>query len=111
MTCCGELQSEAFNADGCVYPDGLNEKATSDLQIHPNPARNLVTVTFPESVEGAWIGAELQAWNLNGQLVDAWTIQRQVQRIDVSDMAAGHYLMSVSDADGHTFSGSLVVSK
>ena len=53
----------------------------------------------------------LQARSMNGQLVGAWTIQSQVQRIDVSEMAAGHYFMSVSGADGHTFSGSLVVSK
>lgn len=103
---------EAFNADGCVYPDGLSERTTSfDLQMHPNPARDMVTVTFPESVEGAWIGSELQARNMSGQLIGAWTIQSQVQRIDVSDMAAGQYLMSVSGAEGHTFSGSLVVSK
>ena len=103
---------EALNADGCVYTDGLNElTALHDLQLHPNPATDVVTVTFPESVEGAWIGSELQARSMNGQLVGAWTIQSQVQRIDVSEMAAGHYFMSVSGADGHTFSGSLVVSK
>lgn len=104
--------SAALNDEGCVYPDGLNELTASfDLQMHPNPAVDMVTVTFPESVEATWIGAELQARNMNGQLARAWTIQNQVERIDVSEMAAGHYVMSVSGADGNTFSGSLVVSK
>ena len=103
---------EALNADGCVYPDGLNELTASfDLHMHPNPAKDLVTVTFPESVEAAWIGADLQARNMNGQLVGTWTLQSRVQQIDVSDLAAGHYLMSASNAEGHAFSGSLVVSK
>ena len=103
---------EAYNADGCVYPDGLNELTASfDLQMHPNPAKDVVTVTLPESIEATWIGADLQARSTNGQLVGSWTLQNRVQQIDVSDMAAGHYLMSVAGADGHTFSGSLVLSK
>ena len=102
----------ASNADGCTYPDGLNEPTTEyTLEMHPNPARDLVTVTCPEDIETTWAGSELQARTLNGQLAGSWTILSNVERIDVSGMAAGHYLMSVSGSDGTRFSGSLVVSK
>ena len=104
----------ALNADGCLYPDAddVNEViASRTLQMHPNPAQDMVTVTFPENFEATWIGADLQARNTKGQIVAAWTIQSRVQQIDVSEMAAGHYLMSVSSAGGHSFSGSMVVSK
>lgn len=103
---------DALNADGCEYPDGLNEVRESlPIAMHPNPATDMVTVTFPESLNPNGVGAELQAWTLQGQLAGTWGIQSNVERIDVSGMAAGHYLMSVSGTEGQKFSGSLVVSK
>ena len=62
-------EAMAQNADGCVYSDadGLNELlAFTCLQMHPNPATDVVTVTFPESVEGAWIGCRVAGSNRAG---------------------------------------------
>ena len=106
----------AMNADGCVYADadGLDEVAVAHpLNMFPNPAKDMVTVSFPESLDATWIGAELQAKTLQGKLAGSWTIQEHVQQIDVSGMATGHYIMTVG-APTRTepwFSGTLVVSK
>ena len=102
----------ALNADGCLYPevDDVNVlDGPQALHIHPNPAKSTVTISLPESLDASRL--ELQARTLQGQLAGSWVIQSNVAHIDVSGMAAGHYLMSISAQDGITFAGSLVVSK
>ena len=102
----------ARNADGCLYPevDDVNVlDGPQALHIHPNPAKSTVTISLPESLDASRL--ELQARTLQGQLAGSWVIQSNVAHIDVSGMAAGHYLMSISAQDGITFAGSLVVSK
>ena len=107
-------EAMAQNADGCLYSDadGLNEVLASHaLQMHPNPATDLVTVTLPDDLDPSWLGAELQARTVLGQLAGTWSIQSGVERIDVSGLAAGQYLMTVSGTDGQRFSGNLIVRK
>lgn len=106
----------SFSADGCIYPevDGLFEVVTTHtLEAFPSPVTTLATVTFPAHLADRLAGAELRATGLDGRLVGAWPIQNTVERIDVSNLAAGQYVLTVAGLDDVTlrFKGDLVVTK
>ncbi|UKB81453.1 T9SS type A sorting domain-containing protein [Chryseobacterium sp. MEBOG07] len=66
---------------------GTNEKLTNTIKIYPNPTTgiiNLNTKSVPEKVE---------VHNVLGQVVRTF---RNVNRIDISDLAAGIYLLKIA---------------
>ena len=102
------LMFESFNKLGNnLYIDdiqistitGMDEKVAAEnsiFNIHPNPADNLVAVTFSESD----ISVKLQITNLEGQKVKTLFYpsveKKQTESIDVSGWQKGVYFITVS---------------
>jgi hypothetical protein len=106
----------SFSADGCEYSEVdrvLDLVTTHELEAFPSPATTVATITFPAHLGARLVGAELRATGLDGRLVGSWPIQSTVERIDVSGLAAGQYVLTVAGFQDATirFQGDLVVTK
>ena len=106
----------SYSDDGCEYSEVdrvLDLVTTYELEAFPSPATTTATITFPAHLADRLAGAELRATGLDGRVVGSWPIQSSVERIDVSGLAAGQYVLTVAGFDDATlrFQGDLVVTK
>lgn len=106
----------SFSDDGCEYSEVdrvLDLVTTHELEAFPSPATTTATIAFPAHLAERLAGAELRATALDGRVVGSWPIQSSVERVDVSGLAAGQYVLTVAGFDDATlrFQGDLVVTK
>lgn len=82
---------------------GKNEISKNEIQPYPNPAQNeLFFTNVPHN-------ATIQCYNLQGQLVYAKPIQKNV--IDISKLPAGLYFYKICDASGAVVSNGKMVKE
>lgn len=106
----------SYSTDGCEYAevDRLADLVTTHrLETYPSPATDGTTVTFPAHLASALAGAELRATALDGRLAKSWAIEGVMQHLDVTDLAAGQYVLTVTGLSDATlrFRGDLAVVK
>jgi hypothetical protein len=105
----------SFSDDGCEYAttDGLSELVTTvAIETYPSPATSWATVSFPGHLADRLAGAQLNLTSLDGRLVQSMTLQGASARVDVSGLAAGHYVLTVRGCSDATlrFRGDLAVT-
>lgn len=76
---------EIFNMVSVSF---YNESA---LKVFPNPASSDLTIDFG----GLTAQSTIQIMNIHGQVVKTLSVWESVQTIDVSDLAAGNYLLTI----------------
>jgi len=74
----------------CQMVNANNIKPTASLQIHPNPARNTITL---ELLQKPFV--DLSITNSLGQLVSNYTLRESLQNIDISNFLAGIYFLNI----------------
>lgn len=89
-------------ADSCVatycnsvYVDclaGLSEESFSEYTISPNPAANELNINFSESIEAVY-----QIIGLNGAIYKTGELSNHKNRIDVSDLTSGFYILQLEN--------------
>ena len=99
-----DLESGTYNyAVSAVYEDGESEKATATINftvsisennevafmMYPNPAENYVTI---ESAKAA----DVKIYSISGQMLSQQNISEGTSTIDLSDLNAGIYFVSVN---------------
>ncbi|MGE4288334.1 MAG: T9SS type A sorting domain-containing protein [Salinivirgaceae bacterium] len=62
-----------------------------NLNVFPIPATNSLTIDFG----GLTAQSQIQLMNIHGQVVKSLSVWESVQTIDVSDLAAGNYLLTI----------------
>ena len=67
-------------------------------QLYPNPASSVMTLDVAYDIR--WIGTTLSVTNLQGQLVMQLTISSKAQKIDISQLRTGMYILSGKKSDG-----------
>lgn len=100
----------AFQMDlsGCgVIPKSANAESISDggFELYPNPASSSVKLYLEDYDEANQ--PDISIVDLNGRVVDQSTASGQTVNLDVSDLAAGVYIVRVS-ALGMTFTQKLI---
>jgi hypothetical protein len=90
---CGPLNfvDVAIDEMGAVTSTGSN--LANGLSIFPNPAKDFVTVQFP----AAWIGCELQLYDITGRAVYAKTMNDH--QLNLQGLKQGCYWMVLRNAD------------
>jgi len=71
----------------------LGNEESTDIVVYPNPADSYINVNV---VNGTKIG-NINIYNMVGSLVKAIKIEGNDQEIDISELPAGSYLISVDD--------------
>lgn len=109
-------EPQSQSADGCEY--GEVQSIAEEVQdvhvvVFPAPATDGATVSFPAHLASSLAGAELRATALDGRLVQSWPIEGVTQHLDLTDLAAGQYVLTVAGVSDATlrFRGDLVVVK
>ncbi len=74
-----------------VLPTNTAEQTALALRLFPNPAQGQVYLQLPG--DSSWEGS-VTIYNMNGQLLRRFPLQ---QRIDISALPAGMYLLEVTD--------------
>ena len=77
------------NYDAGWEPNAILTNKTGRLSIYPNPGRTEIYVTIPK-FSGT---ANISMYNVHGQLVKSMVLNENAQKIRVSDLPAGMYLM------------------
>lgn len=101
-----DLESGVYNyAISAVYEDGESEKTNAvtveitvsvnenkevSFVMYPNPVENYLTI---ESVKNA----EVRIYSINGQMLSQQNINEGINTIDLTDLNAGMYFISVND--------------
>ena len=69
---------------------GLSDFDTSSITIYPNPVKNILTISASESIY------EISIFNLIGQKLVSKTNLSSEEKIAVSDLANGWYLLQIT---------------
>ena len=77
------------------YHEGIDELADDVFSIYPNPTHGIFVV---ETQCFASQPTEYRITNLMGQILMSGTITAETQQIDVTNLPAGMYFITVGDA-------------
>lgn len=88
--------------DDCAWV-GVEETAQKNISVRPNPATDVFTVVLAENTP-----AQVQLFNIVGQMVFNQTTSEATAKVDVSDLKAGIYMLRVSQ-NGQTYTSKVVV--
>ncbi len=98
-----ELIAYVKNGDttGVILPDsffqlGIGDQTQPSFYCFPNPANNLLRIELAE-YDGA---AQLELLNLQGEVIKLVQLTQAVSSVEVGDVAAGMYLLRVSNDAG-----------
>lgn len=73
----------------------INVVSEDAISIFPNPAANEITVALNANI----VGGQLSLTDLNGKVFNTSTLTEAAQTINVSDLQAGVYLITVTNAN------------
>lgn len=93
--------TDEFGCEGEVTVNittvGINEAVMQQMHIYPNPAHDQLTIEWPST----WVGfSSFDLCDLSGRVLQSHRTQSSVQRLDVSTLAAGYYLIKVHSPEG-----------
>ena len=82
-----------------VEEGGLSsKKITDEIRIHPNPVSDYLNIDF----ENDHIGYMVNIFNLTGKLIMETSIQNQNNRLNLSNLNSGVYLLKITDKNQST---------
>lgn len=92
------------NANSC-YTLKIQTGTAADVMVtqpltailFPNPAGNTLNIW----IEGQGTKNEIRVYNVMGKLVLQHSATNKITQLDISNLAAGYYLMNVTDGNGH----------
>ena len=78
----------------------------STVSVHPNPAKDFITISFDQELAGV----DISIYNLNGQLITFHpNLFGNTINIDVSSLHNGMYILELADPEGGTDVQKLIV--
>ena len=91
------LFSDALTGTPREESPGPVETPVLSLKVFPNPARELITLEFPDEVA---TGKLLTVYNLNGQPLLTQTITKRTNNINAGQLPAGLYFIRIEGRPG-----------
>jgi hypothetical protein len=71
----------------------MDEVFESEIELFPNPTKDIVEIRLPESIEGE---VQLEVYSANGRLVLSETSNASTNHtLDISEQPAGLYLVRI----------------
>lgn len=69
---------------------GLQQFAASEIRLYPNPASNMLTVSYPQNI------SKIAIYNILGQLVFAKNDDQKEIKLDISALTSGTYFIKIN---------------
>lgn len=90
-----------FGCEGSTFASvvtiGIDENIAEQLHIYPNPASNYIQIEWPND----WVGkSNSTICDASGRLIQTFSATQSVQRIDLSELTSGTYLIVTDSPDG-----------
>ena len=82
---------------------GVEEMATKNITVRPNPATDNFTVNLTDNSN-----AQIQLYNLVGQVVYSDNVQNQIVNVNVSNLNSGVYMLKVTQ-NGKVYTSKVIV--
>ncbi|HPT53121.1 MAG TPA: T9SS type A sorting domain-containing protein, partial [Bacteroidales bacterium] len=73
-------------------PSGINNYSTSNMNVYPNPANNVIYVNNAE-------GAQVTVFDINGKVVAEVEAATATQSIDVANLTQGLYIVRIANGN------------
>lgn len=89
----------------CDTANGINDIHFEKLSVFPNPVSEYLQFTLPEVIQQ---NAILKIYDLSGALIAESVLSTGQSSFGVGNLAAGKYLLVLSDQSGQQFSGQFV---
>ena len=89
----GDCTSDAL-AVTVTIPTSLNQAEMAELKIYPNPANDIINVTYKSTIESVTI------MDLTGRKVHQQAINTQETTLNIQPLSTGTYLMNIQTTDG-----------
>ena len=84
---------------------GINELASTEINISPNPSNGLFTVTLPTNSNKS----ELEVYNVLGEKVFHSSLENKVNTIDLNKQTLGIYFYKITNATGVVKEGKICI--
>lgn len=93
--------TDEFGCEGTaffnVFNVGIEDPIARQVDIYPNPTQGAVQVAWPSE----WVGnASLSVIDLQGRTIMNTTSNEQLQTLDLSGLAPGHYVLQITSPEG-----------
>jgi photosystem II stability/assembly factor-like uncharacterized protein len=88
--------SSSFNIIYC-YDLGLNEQATSDFQLFPNPATDAITIVTSNV---NWSELSINITDTRGNKIGTYKLDNVATRIPVQNLSSGLYFIQINSQSG-----------
>jgi hypothetical protein len=96
-----EVIESVASEEVCALIIGI-EEYTNNFKVYPNPTHSII------NIEGEGI-EKISVLNAMGQIVKVVTVMNEIISINVSNFAAGNYIINVSFLDGSTGTAKIIV--
>ena len=83
----------------------IENSSIEDFRIYPNPADDFVTVETSVNLEGAIISL----FDVNGRRVLNYKKNTENNKIDISNLSAGEYILRIVSSEGNVLSEKLLI--
>ena len=90
------------NPHGCAtYPDGLTTVSIGEVNVYPNPASDILTVSIGSNMMSS--EEEYLLTDVQGRIVLSGVLERNTTNIDISNLTNGIYLLRLSEKNSRTY--------
>ena len=90
----GSGRIDALAAVNAVNSDGIDEINDEGLAVYPNPSKGIL---FVKTCHGASLQSEYHIINILGETISSGKISSETQKVDVSNLPDGIYLLKIHD--------------
>lgn len=85
----------AFNENGLKGTVGVDSKMLNEISLFPNPANDILTLKIPEEFQNPTV----DILTLQGKIIQSFHISKNQNRLDVSMLPEGIYLVRIRYAE------------
>ena len=93
---------------GCLnLPSGIKDIESTAFHLYPNPAQDEIMI----SIDGSLIGVSLSISDINGRNILSRQLNSADNKMSVSELANGIYLLTISQNGQQAVSRKLVITR
>jgi hypothetical protein len=87
----------AFNENGLKTSVRHDQKFLDETVLYPNPAHDFITLKIQKQLQNPIV----DIININGQLIHSCRIQNNQNRLDISALSSGVYMVRIQSDENH----------
>ena len=73
---------------------GLNDEQLANLNIYPNPATDMINISYPTSIES------IEMFDLTGRKILSKTVSEKETQLNISHLNSGIYILNIKTDEG-----------